>query len=103
MNIYYLVTSRSGGTIYHTFDNKQEAYDKRDQLNTLQQNAVMCEYVRTPKFVFSRPLKENITSASCGCVMSKEFHYIDRIPLADFEAYATQKTQYTKEPQDLIF
>lgn len=94
--IYYLVISKLGGVQQFTFDDKEEAIQKCTSLNVYAKNAITCEYVRTPDFIYARPLPENTAVDSCMIVMDKHFRFIAKLPLDDFGDYASGVKEYFK-------
>ena len=87
MDSKYLVTTRSGGTAYYIFESKTEAIEKLNNSNKYGFNAVMCEYIEIDGYIISKQLDENITPASCGCILCTDFSFIQKISLSEAKNY----------------
>jgi len=87
MKIKYLVTTRNGGNTDYIFKNKTEAINKLDCSNKNRCNAVISEYVEIDGYIIAKPLDENITGASCGCILYSDFSFIQKIPLKEVKNY----------------
>ena len=87
MKIKYLVTTRNGGNKHYIFESKTEAVNKLNHSNKYGFNAVMCEYIKIDGYIISKALDENITGASCGCILCSDFSFIQKISLSKTKDY----------------
>lgn len=94
----YVVTNRSGGNTETIFKDKTKAISFMNESNKNHFNSVVAEYTELPNgYIITKPIQENITSASCACIKTKNFDYCTKVPLSDFDDYVTGKKIYTED------
>ena len=101
----YIVTTRSGGAQHYYFDDERraDAFEAFTSFNKYRMNAVISEAFVGDKYIFKKPIPENITAASCGTVLNLDYSYIERVPLDLLEEYISGSKQFVPTEWELPF
>ena len=101
----YIVTTRSGGAQHYYFDEERraEAYEAFTSFNKDRMNAIICEAFVGDKYIFKKPIPENINFASSGTVLNLSYNYIESVPLDLLEEYISGNKQYVPTEWELPF